>query len=154
LVEARVLVPISAKIPEQMYKELVRRAESEGVTVSALVRRAIGNYLGMPVEQPLEAKLRELEELKAKIAKLSDLEARVAKLEELLASKSTASKAESPSGSSKSSSKSTKSGTRVYCKAKSEIKNVGSYVRKLQSEGRLVDWWDEGGKYCFEVREG
>ena len=150
MAEARVLVPISAKIPEQMYKELVRRAEIEGVTVSALVRRAIGSYLGMPVEQPLEAKLRELEELKAKIAKLSELEARIAKLEELISrTQSTQNPTLSPSGSPKSG-----GGTRVFCKAKGEVRDVNKYVKKLEGDGVLVDWWDEGGKYCFEVREG
>jgi len=64
------------------------------------------------------------------------------------------SKATSNPSPTPSSSGSSESGTRVYCKAKSEIKNVSSYVRKLQSEGKLVDWWDEGDRYCFEVKEG
>jgi hypothetical protein len=42
---------------------------------------------------------------------------------------------------------------RVFCKSKSEIRDVSRYVKKLKDEGVLIDWWDEGSKYCFEVRE-
>jgi predicted DNA-binding ribbon-helix-helix protein len=43
--------------------------------------------------------------------------------------------------------------TRVFCKSKSEIRDVSRYVKKLKDEGVLIDWWDEGSKYCFEVKE-
>jgi hypothetical protein len=42
---------------------------------------------------------------------------------------------------------------RVFCKSKSEIRDVSRYVKKLKDAGVLIDWWDEGSKYCFEVRE-
>ena len=142
MVEARVLVSISAKIPEQMYKELVKRAESEGVTVSVLVRRAIGNYLGMPVEQPLEAKLRELEELKAKIAKLSDLEARIAKLEELVSrTQSTPTPTLSSSGSSKSGAKEESKYVKTISIEWASRKglNLEKYMKDKESQGYICN---------------
>jgi hypothetical protein len=42
---------------------------------------------------------------------------------------------------------------RVFCKSKSEIRDISRYVKKLKDEGVLIDWWDEGSKYCFEVKE-
>ena len=42
---------------------------------------------------------------------------------------------------------------RVFCKNKSEIKNIERYVKWLKENNKLIDWWDEGLKYCFEVKE-
>jgi len=42
---------------------------------------------------------------------------------------------------------------RVFCKSKSEIKNIERYVKWLKENNKLIDWWDEGLKYCFEVKE-
>ena len=42
---------------------------------------------------------------------------------------------------------------RVFCKSKSEIRDISRYVKKLKDEGALIDWWDEGSRYCFEVKE-
>ena len=50
-------------------------------------------------------------------------------------------------------SKSNEPKTRVFCKDKSEIRNVERYVKWLKDAGVLIDWWDEGSKYCFEVKE-
>jgi len=41
---------------------------------------------------------------------------------------------------------------RVFCKSKSEIRDVSRYVKKLKDEGVLIDWWDEETRYCFEVK--
>jgi len=50
-------------------------------------------------------------------------------------------------------SKSNEPKMRVFCKDKSEIRNVERYVKWLKDVGVLIDWWDEGSKYCFEVKE-
>jgi len=42
---------------------------------------------------------------------------------------------------------------RVFCKSKSEIKNIERYVKWLKENNKLIDWWDEETKYCFEVKE-
>jgi predicted CopG family antitoxin len=42
---------------------------------------------------------------------------------------------------------------RIFCKSKSEIKNIERYVKWLKENNKLIDWWDEGLKYCFEVKE-
>ena len=49
-------------------------------------------------------------------------------------------------------SKSDESKPKVFCKNKSEIKDVNRYVKKLKDDGVLIDWWDEGSKYCFEIK--
>jgi hypothetical protein len=44
------------------------------------------------------------------------------------------------------------SSSNVWCKKKSEIKNIKSYVDALRARGvKLRDWWEEGDQYCFEV---
>jgi len=50
-------------------------------------------------------------------------------------------------------SKSDKSKSKVFCKDKSEIKNIERYVKWLKENNKLIDWWDEETKYCFEVKE-
>jgi len=42
---------------------------------------------------------------------------------------------------------------KVFCRSKSEIKDINRYVKKLKDAGVLIDWWDEETKYCFEVKE-
>jgi hypothetical protein len=42
---------------------------------------------------------------------------------------------------------------RIFCKDKSEIRNIERYVKWLKENNKLIDWWDEGSKYCFEVKE-
>jgi len=42
---------------------------------------------------------------------------------------------------------------RVFCKNKSEIRDINRYVKWLKENNKLIDWWDEGLKYCFEVKE-
>jgi P2-related tail formation protein len=41
---------------------------------------------------------------------------------------------------------------RVFCKRKSEVKDLKSYVELLEKKGILVDWWEEDNdSVCFEV---
>jgi len=42
---------------------------------------------------------------------------------------------------------------RVFCKNKSEIRDINRYVKWLKENNKLIDWWDEETKYCFEVKE-
>jgi len=42
---------------------------------------------------------------------------------------------------------------RVFCKSKSEIRDINRYVKWLKENNKLIDWWDEETKYCFEVKE-
>ena len=67
---------VGAKVREDVFEALVERARAEGVSISEIVRRALMAYLGKPVEQPVEAGVRELEELEARIAKLEELVSR------------------------------------------------------------------------------
>lgn len=62
--------PVGARVQDDVFKALVERAKAEGVSVSEVVRRAVVAYLGKPVERPLEAKLRELEELEGRVSRL------------------------------------------------------------------------------------
>jgi hypothetical protein len=39
----------------------------------------------------------------------------------------------------------------VWCRKKSEIRNLEGYVKWVELAYGLVDWWDEGDKYCFET---
>ena len=55
--------------------------------------------------------------------------------------------------STNSVSKSDEPKPRVFCKSKSEIKNIERYVKWLKENNKLIDWWDEETKYCFEVKE-
>ena len=44
------------------------------------------------------------------------------------------------------------SSSNVWCKKKSEIKNIKGYVDALRARGvKLKDWWEEDDQYCFEV---
>jgi len=45
------------------------------------------------------------------------------------------------------------SSTRTFCKDKYEIRNIERYVKWLKENNKLIDWWDEETKYCFEVKE-
>jgi hypothetical protein len=45
------------------------------------------------------------------------------------------------------------SSTRTFCRDKSEIRNIERYVKWLKENNKLIDWWDEETKYCFEVKE-
>jgi hypothetical protein len=42
---------------------------------------------------------------------------------------------------------------RVFCKNKSEIRDINRYVKWLKENNKLIDWWDEETKYCFEIKE-
>ena len=44
-----------------------------------------------------------------------------------------------------------KSGGHVWCRKKSEIRNLEGYLNWVKRAYGLVDWWDEGDKYCFET---
>jgi len=139
---------IGVSVDSETYARLSELARERGLSVGLYVKELILEHLkgsgGTPAGQAgLEFEAR-ISSLEAKLRELEEIKARVAKLEELL------SKPQSTAQNTPSS----ESGTRVYCKAKSEIKNVGSYVRKLEHDNKLVDWWDEGERYCFEVREG
>jgi hypothetical protein len=44
------------------------------------------------------------------------------------------------------------SSSNVWCKKKSEIKSIKSYVDALRARDvKLRDWWEEDDQYCFEV---
>jgi hypothetical protein len=56
---------------------------------------------------------------------------------------------EKPPATSKT--KQEKSRGHVWCRKKSEIKNLEGYLNLVDRSYGLVDWWDEGDKYCFET---
>jgi hypothetical protein len=39
-----------------------------------------------------------------------------------------------------------------WCQPKSSIKNLEGFVKYLERSLGLIDWWDEGDKYCFKTR--
>jgi hypothetical protein len=45
------------------------------------------------------------------------------------------------------------SSARTFCRDKSEIRNIERYVKWLKENNKLIDWWDEETRYCFEVKE-
>jgi hypothetical protein len=55
-------------------------------------------------------------------------------------------------GENKSSTSQDMAKNRVFCKRKSEVKDLKSYVELLEKKGILVDWWEEDNdSVCFEV---
>jgi len=62
---------VSTKVPNDIYEELRRKATSEGLTVSAVLRRLIREYVGRPqVDQKVDPSLptrEEFEELRRRI---------------------------------------------------------------------------------------
>ena len=67
---------VGVKLPERLYEEMVKRAREEGVTLSALIRRAVEAYLGQS-PQSLQEIIRRVEELEARVR---GLEAKVGEL--------------------------------------------------------------------------
>ena len=71
---------VATKVPEEVYGELRRRAESEGVSVSELLRRLIYEHLGVegkpsvnhgkPLRVEVEELRRRVEELEGEVARL------------------------------------------------------------------------------------
>jgi len=69
---------VGTKIPDNIYEELKKRASSEGLSISGLLRRLIYEYVGMPevnrvvnleVNRDLPTR-EEFEELKRKVDEL------------------------------------------------------------------------------------
>ena len=62
---------VSTKVPNDVYEELRRKAASEGLTVSAVLRRLIREYVGRPqVDQKVDPNLatkEEVDELRRRI---------------------------------------------------------------------------------------
>ena len=72
---------VGVKLPDNLYEEMVRRAREEGVTLSELVRRAVGSYLGRPATpggspEPSPADLQGL------VGRVSELSSELASLRE------------------------------------------------------------------------
>jgi hypothetical protein len=42
--------------------------------------------------------------------------------------------------------------TYIWCRKKSEIRNFKGFLEWVDHSFGLVDWWEEGEKYCFETR--
>jgi hypothetical protein len=38
-----------------------------------------------------------------------------------------------------------------WCKPRSSIKNLEGFVKYLERSLGLIDWWDEGDRYCFKT---
>jgi len=55
-------------------------------------------------------------------------------------------------GENKSSTSQDMAKNRVFCKRRSEVKDLKSYVELLEKKGLLIDWWEEGeDRICFEI---
>lgn len=92
---------------------------------------------------------------------LKELNSRVSRVEELLTKlvatggargRPTGTEHVAPAGKTGSRGSEGSAGSRVRCRPKSEVRDIEAYVKKLEKEGALVDWWDEGDSYCFELR--
>ena len=60
-------------------------------------------------------------------------------------------KAPATSTSSSSKTRQEKSSGHVWCRKKSEIRNLEGFLNWVERAYGLVDWWDEEDKYCFET---
>jgi hypothetical protein len=40
----------------------------------------------------------------------------------------------------------------IWCRRKSEVRNLKGFLSWVDSNYGLVDWWEEDDKYCFETR--
>jgi hypothetical protein len=39
----------------------------------------------------------------------------------------------------------------IWCRRKSEVRNLKGFLDWVEHNFKLLDWWEEGEKYCFET---
>lgn len=44
-------------------------------------------------------------------------------------------------------------GGHVWCREKGKVRDLQSLLKWVDERMGLLDWWDEGNRYCFETRE-
>jgi hypothetical protein len=173
------LKSVGTKLRDDEYRALVERARREGVTVSEFVRRAVLAALGLPTPAQPEVGDR----LAALEKRVGELEKRITDLERAVSRESlanTASKANAGTGNVASSSGGTPSGTGEstapqatttakpkprertgasssegyeWCRDKDKVRNLKSFLKWVDEELGLIDWWEEDDSYCFKTRE-
>jgi P2-related tail formation protein len=40
----------------------------------------------------------------------------------------------------------------IWCRKKSEVRNLKGFLEWVDHSFELIDWWEEDDKYCFETR--
>jgi hypothetical protein len=42
--------------------------------------------------------------------------------------------------------------THIWCRKKSEVRSFKGFLEWVEHNYELLDWWEEGDKYCFETK--
>jgi superfamily I DNA/RNA helicase len=141
---------ISVRVDQRTYEALVKLAEARGVSLYSLVKAILEAQVSSEVSG--EVSYRELErKLSELTSKVSYLEEKIQELLTSTASKTSSSQAEV--GTANPSAQETHaSGGYEWCRSKAKIRNLQSFLKWVDGSFGLIDWWDEGDKYCFKTR--
>ncbi len=156
---------VSTKLSLEEFNAVVERARRENTSVSAIIRKAILVYLGLPSVDKSQSTqgLPEIDQkLKLLHDKVNELTRRVSELEERLIAlekrietpETTTTERRDTQNQSKETkeSKDEKLSPNIFCKSKQKIYDLKLYIENLkQRDIKIKDFWEENDKYCFEV---
>jgi hypothetical protein len=147
---------ISVRVDRRTYEALVKLAEARGVSLYSFVKALLEAQVSSQVSGEVSSQVsyRELER------KLSELTGKVSYLEEKIqelltsgTSKTSSSQAEVAGTANPSAQATHASEDHEWCRSKAKIRNLQSFLKWVDDQFGLMDWWDEGDRYCFKTRK-
>jgi hypothetical protein len=166
---------ISVRVDRRTYEALVKMAEARGMSLYSFVKTLLEAQVSSEVSGEVssqvsyqvssEVSYRELErKLSELTSKVSYLEEKIQELLTNVASKTLASNTSEAIAtgsvtastgnvtSGKGNPGVSTSGGYEWCRPRSSIKNLESFVKHLERTLGLEDWWEDDDRVCFKTR--
>jgi hypothetical protein len=154
---------ISVRVDRRTYEVLAGMAEARGVSLYSFVKMLLEAQVSSQVSGEVSSEVSSQVSCRELERKLSELTSKVSYLEEKIreltagnpaSPAGTASKVAVAGGAPSTTNPPSQAGEGYeWCRSKANVRNLQSFIKWVDEHFNLIDWWDEGDRYCFKTKK-